>query len=174
VHRGADIDGVGRIDGAVAFLDVLDLALFVDDKRGAVRKLELIVQDAIIFRDLPGHIAQQREFHADFFGEGLVGGGSIDADAEDFGVFQVDLARIDTRLVSLQLFRSTARKGKNVKRQDDVLLAAVVAQLHRRVLIAAQREIGRHVSDLQGRVRDRGLRRRRLLRPSRGQSEHPG
>jgi len=111
VHRGADIDGVGRIDGAVAFLDVLDLSLFVDDKRGAVRKLKLVVQDAVLFRDLPGHIAQQRKFHADFFGEGLVGGGSVNADAEDFGVFQVDLARIDTRLVSLKFLRSAASEG---------------------------------------------------------------
>jgi len=174
VHRGADVDGVGRIDRAVAFLDVLDLALLVDDKRGAVGKLKLVVQDAVFLRHLPRHVAQQRKFHSDFFGERLVGGRSVNADAKDFCIFQIDLARIDTRLVSLQLFRSAARKGQNVERQDDVFLAAVVAQLHRRVLIAAQREIGRHVSDFQRRVRNRGLRRRRLLRPSRGQSEYPG
>jgi len=44
---GANVDGVRRIDGAVAFLYVLDLALLVDDKRRAVGKLELIVEDAV-------------------------------------------------------------------------------------------------------------------------------
>lgn len=111
----ADVDRIGRIDGAVAFLDVLNFALFVHDERGAIGKLKLVVQDAVVLRHLPRHVAQQREFHSDFFGEGLIGGRSVNTDAEDFRVFQVDLARVDTRLVCLKLLGSTAGEGQHVK-----------------------------------------------------------
>lgn len=127
VQLGADVDCVRRIDRAVSFLDVLDLSLLIHNKRRAVRKLKLIVQDAVFLRDLPGHIAQQRKLYSDFFGEGLVGGRSVNADAKYCGVFQVDLARVDTSLVCLKLLRSTTGEGKNVECQDDVLFAPVVA-----------------------------------------------
>lgn len=172
MQAGADVDRVCRVNRAVAFLYMLDLALLVDDKRGAVGKLELVVQDAVFFRDLPRHVAQKRKFDPDFFGECFVGRRSIDTDSQDLGVLQIDLARVDTRLVSLKFFRSTTGEGKNVERQYDVLLAAEIAQLHRLSLVAAQREIGRHVADLQERVSDLG--HGWLLRLGGRQSEKPG
>ena len=172
VQAGTDVDRVRRINRAVAFLYVLDLALLVDDKRGAVGKLKLVVQDAVVFRDLPRHVAQKREFDSDFLGERFVGRRSVNTDAQDLGVFQIDLARVDTRLVSLKFFRSTTGEGKNVERQYDVLLAAVIAQLHRLSLVASQGEIRRRVSDLQERVSDLG--HGWLLRLGSGQSEKPG
>jgi hypothetical protein len=92
VQIGADVDRICGVNRAVAFLYVLDPALLVDDKCGAIGELKLIVQDAVFFRDLPRHIAQQREFDSDFLGEGCVGGGSVNADSQDRGVFQIDLA----------------------------------------------------------------------------------
>jgi hypothetical protein len=172
VQAGADVDRVGWVDRAVAFLYVLDLALFVDDKRGAVRKLKLVVQDAVLFRDLPRHVAQKRKFDPDFFRECFVRRRRINADSQDLRVFQIDLARVDTSLVSLQFFRSTTGEGKNVERQYDVLLAAEIAQLHRLSLVAAQGEIRRRVSDLQERVSDLG--HGWLLRLGSRQSEKPG
>jgi hypothetical protein len=172
VQAGADVDRVGWVNRAVAFLYMLDLALFVDDKRGAIRKLKLVVQDAILFRDLPRHIAQKRKFHPDFFGESFVRGRRINADSQDLRVFQIDLARVDTSLVSLKLFRSTTGEGKNIERQYDVLLAAEIAQLHRLSLVAAQGEIRRRVSDLQERVSDLG--HGWLLRLGSRQSEKSG
>lgn len=127
MQASADVDRVRRINRAVAFLYVLDLALFVDDKRGAIGKLKLVVEDAVLFRDLPRHVAQEREFDPDLFCESFVGRRSVNADAQDLGVFQIDLARVDTRLVSLQFFRSATGEGKNVERQYDVLLVAEVA-----------------------------------------------
>ena len=156
VQVGADVDGVGGINRAVAFLYVRDLALLVHDKRSAVGKLKLIVQDAVLFRDLARHVAQERELDTDFLGERGVGGRSVNADTQDGGVLRVDLAGVDTRLVCLKFLRSTAGEGKNVERQDDVLLAAIITQLHGRVLVAAQCEIGRNVSNFEGRVGDLG------------------
>jgi hypothetical protein len=171
VQVGADVDRVRRVNRTVAFLYVLDLALLVHDKRGAAGKLRLLVQDAILLRHLPCHVAQKWKFDSDFFGERGVGRGSVNADTQDGCVFEVDLARVDTRLVCLKFFRSTTGEGKNVERQYDILLAAVIAQLHRRSLVAAQCEIGRNVSDLQKCVGELGLWL--LLRPSSGRSEEP-
>jgi hypothetical protein len=117
VQLGADIDCIGRVDRAVTFLDVLDFSFFVHYKRGAVRELELIVQDAVLLRHLPRHVAKQREFHSDFFGERLIGRGSVDADPKYGGVFSVDLSGVDTSLVCLEFFRSTAGESKDIKRQ---------------------------------------------------------
>jgi hypothetical protein len=172
VKVGADVDRVCRVDGAVAFLYVLDLALLVDDEGGAIGKLKLVIQDAVLLRDLARHVAEERKFDANFFGEGGVGGRSVNADAKDGGVFRVDLAGIYTRLVSLKFLRSTLGEGKNVERQDDVLLAAIIAERNHLSLAAAQGEIGSDVSDLEGRAGN--LRKRLLLRLSSGQSEKSG
>jgi hypothetical protein len=169
VQVGADVDRVRRVNRTVAFLYMLDLALLVHDKRSAARKLRLLVQDAVLLRDLPCHVAQEWKFDPDFLGERSVRRRSVNADTQDGGVFQVDLARVDTRLVCLKFFRSTSGEGKNVERQYDILLAAVIAQLHRCPLVAAQGEIGCNVSNLQKRVGDLG----RLLRPGSGWIEKP-
>jgi hypothetical protein len=171
VQLGADIDRVRRVDRAVAFLNVLDLSLLIHNERGAVRKLELIVQDAVLLRDLPRHVAQQRKLHSDFLGEGLVGGRSVNADAKYRGVFQVDLAGVDTSLVCLKFFRSTTGKGKDVECQYYVLFAAIVGQFHRVSFIAAQGEVRRHVADFQKCVSDFRLR---LLSLGTGKSENRG
>ena len=115
VQLGANIDRVCRIDCAVAFLDVLDLSFFIDDERGAIGKLKLIIQDAVLLGDLARHIAEKRKCDSDLFGECGVGGKSVDADSEYGGVLEVDLTRVDTRLVCLQLFRSTTGESKHVE-----------------------------------------------------------
>lgn len=137
MELGADVDRIGGVDCAVAFLDVLDFSFFVHDKRGAVCELELVVQDAVFFRHLPRHIAKQRELHSDFFCECLVGRGCVDADAKNGGVLSVDLSGVDTSLVCLKFFRSTASERKDVKRQYDVLFSPIVAQLYHFPVIAA-------------------------------------
>jgi hypothetical protein len=116
MQLGADVDRVRRVNRPVAFLNVLDLALLVHDEGGAIGKLKLVIQDAVFLRDLPRHVAQKRKCDPDLFGECGVGGKSVDADAKNSGLLKVDLAGIDTRLVGLQLFRSTTGEGKHVER----------------------------------------------------------
>jgi hypothetical protein len=116
---------------------MLDLALLVHDKRGAAGKLHLLIQDAVFLGNLACHVAQQREFDPDFFSECLVGRGSVNADAQYGGVFKVDLAGIDTRLVRLKFFRSTTGESKDVEGQYNVLFSPVIAQFHHRSLVAA-------------------------------------
>jgi hypothetical protein len=137
VQAGANVDRIRWVNRTITFLHVLDLALLVHNKGGATSKLGLLIEDPVCFRNLTGHVTEKRKFHSDFFGERGVGRRSINADAEHRGVLGVDLARVNTSLVCLQFFGSTTGEGKHVECQDDVLLAAIVAQLYRRALITA-------------------------------------
>jgi hypothetical protein len=167
----ADVNCVRRVNGTAAFLNMLYLALLVHDEGGATGKLRFLVQDSVSLRDFAFHVAKKREFDSDLLGECCVGGGSIDADAKYGGVVEVDLARVDTSLVSLKFFRSTTSEGKNVERQNNGLLAAEITQLHGCPLVAPQGEVWRCVSDLQEGMRELGLLL--LLRLNSGQTEHP-
>lgn len=112
---GANVDRVGRIDGAVAFLNVLYFPLLIDHEGCPAGELGLFVEDSISLRDFPLHVAQQGKFDSDLFREGGVGRWSVDADAKDFGVIQVDLSRVDTSLVSLKFLGSTGGESQNVE-----------------------------------------------------------
>ena len=124
---GAQIDRIGRIDGPAAFGDLLNTALLIDDEGRAIGKLGFVIEDAVLLEDFTLHVTQQREFHADLIGEFGVGRNGVDADAQHRRIIEVDLASVDTSLVSLEFLRSTTGEGENEERQDDVLLAAVIA-----------------------------------------------
>ena len=142
MQGGADGEGRVGIDGAVAFVDQLDDALLVDDDVGAKGPLVGLVLNVVPFQDAVGlehpavHIAEEREGDADLFGEGGVGGGTVHADAEDFGVRGVDFSGGDSSLDRLKLLRSTTGEGQDVDGEKDVLLAAIVAELHGFPLVA--------------------------------------
>jgi hypothetical protein len=98
------------------------------------------------------HIAEERKRDADLLGECGVGGGTVYADAEDYGVASFELGHIS--LIGLQFLGSTARECQNVKGQDDGFLAAKITELHRFPIIREQGEIRRDVSHLQVRFGD--------------------
>jgi len=54
----AGVFGAGRIDRLVAFLDVLNDPVFVDDERGAVAITPLFIEDAILLHDRSLEVAQ--------------------------------------------------------------------------------------------------------------------
>jgi hypothetical protein len=158
-----------RIDGTIPFLDVLDHAIFVDDDIGPLRPLIGFVLDVVAFEDavflqhLLVHIAQQGELDVDLLREGGVRGGTIHAHAKNFGVGGVDLTCGYSRLDRLELFGSTTGEGKNVNREQHVLLTAVVAEFDRFPLIAKKGEVRGNVADLErdlGHFRLLSLRRR--------------
>src|SRR5437899_9680967 len=107
---GAQIDRVGRFDGSAAFGDLLNAALLIQDEGGAIGKLGFVIEDAVLLEDLALHVTQQRELHADLVGEFGVRGNGVDADADHRRVVEVDLAGVDTSLVSLEFLRSTTCK----------------------------------------------------------------
>jgi hypothetical protein len=48
--------GVTRIQGLRFAVDVLDYTLFIDNKRGAMRHRELVIQDSVLRRNLNGAV----------------------------------------------------------------------------------------------------------------------
>jgi len=180
VQGGADSEGRVGIDGAVTFVDQLDDALLVDDDVGAKGPLVGLVLNVVPFQDAVGlehfavHIAEEREGDTDLFGEGGVGGGTVQADAEDFGVRGVNFSGGDSSLDRLQLLRSTAGESQDVDGEENVFLATIVAELHGLPLIAKQCEIGSGVADLEGHPGDVGILRltsQRRSRNHRGQKQ---
>ena len=89
---GTHGQGVVRIDGAVAFLDVLNQTIFVDDDIGALRPFVGLILLVVSLEDSVGgehfliHVAQEGKFDADLFGEGGIGCGRIDANSKNFGI----------------------------------------------------------------------------------------
>ena len=78
--------------------------------------------------DFAIHVAEKRKGDADLLGKGGVGGGTVNADAEDYGVAGFELGHIS--LIGLQFFGSTTGEGENVEGQDDVFLAAKITELY--------------------------------------------
>jgi hypothetical protein len=146
-----------RVNSRSTLLDVADDSLFVYDEGGAAADEARLVEDAIGLDHLALDVAEQRECHSDVFLEPLVGSKTVNADTYDLSIRLLEFGYIS--LIRLQLFRSTSGEGEHIESKRDVLLAAEVRELDRVAVRVGEREIGRHVADLQVR-----LRRARLLR----------
>jgi len=155
VQFSAHGQGIIRIDGAVAFFDVLNDAVLVNHDVGALRPFIGLVLLVIAFENAVGrqhflvHVAQEREFDTDLFGESGVGCGGIDAYSENFCIGGINLARSDSRLDRLELFGSTTGKGQDVNGEKDIFLAAIVAELYGLPLITKKREVGSSIPHFQ-------------------------
>jgi hypothetical protein len=149
----ADVQGVVGIHSAIVKFDVLDFPFFVDDDGGAPRPFEIVTlhvvffQDAIIGEGLAIHVAEERHGDADLFGEGGVGGGTVDADTEDYCVAGFELGLIS--LIGLEFFRSTTCECQDVESKNDIFLAAEITQLDRLPLVAEKSEVRSHVAHFQ-------------------------
>lgn len=62
---------------------MLNDSLLVDHKGGSVGHWKLGIQNAVVRRDFASEIAQQRKVNPDLFGEGSVGGRTVNADAQN-------------------------------------------------------------------------------------------
>ena len=136
VQSGAHGQGSVGIDGTITFLDKLNDALLIDDDVSPQGPfigfivLVVLLEDAVGLEHLAVHVAKERKSDADLFGKCGVGSGTIYTDTEDFGVRGVNLTGGDSSLDRLKLLRSTTGEGQDVDGEKDVLLAAIVAELH--------------------------------------------
>lgn len=100
VKPRTDVDGVVWVDGTVVEFHVLDLSFFIDNDGGAPSPFVFIaihgvfLQDAVLRENFVVHVAEERHGNADLLGEGCVGRGTVDANAEDYGVAGVELGLI--------------------------------------------------------------------------------
>ena len=105
--------GPAWVDGILPHVDMLDSTVLVDDKRSAIGELLLLVQDPILFGDRSLEVTKEREGEAFLLGEGGVGGGTIDADAQHLGAILLELG--DISLIRLEFLRSTTCESQNVE-----------------------------------------------------------
>src|SRR3984893_687937 len=155
---GANGDGIVWIDGASLFLHRLDYASLIDHESSALRPIIFFFlyvvhfQDAGLLQHLAVHVAEERKRDADLLSKSVVGGGTVYANSEDDRIRCFELGHIS--LIGLKFFRSTLGKGKNVKGEDDVFLAAVITEVDLLPMIVEQCEIRSHVADLERGVID--------------------
>ena len=134
--RGVRAAGV---EGFLIFLDVLDNAFLVHHKGDAIGEAVSVVQDPVVFRYDPLEIAQERESESLLFRKNFVGRGAVHADAQHLGVRLLEFG--DISLIRLQLLRSTTGEGEDVKRQNNVFLAAKIAQLRDLAVLIGQSKV---------------------------------
>lgn len=158
MQGGAEGEGGVRVDGVVTLIDQADDALLINDDVGAQRPLVVFVFDIVGFQNavrgehLAVHVAEQRKVEAVLLGEGGVGGGTIHADAEDGSVFRGNAAGVNAGLDGAHLLGAALGKGKDVDGQENVLFAAVVAELDGFPLVSEQSEIRRGIADFERHV----------------------
>src|SRR5580700_11192837 len=146
----AGIHDLFGIDGFFVHLFFHDLSIFADQEVHAARGLIFVFVDAVFAGYFSAPIAEKWEGYSDLVGEGFVGEGTIHAHTQDLGVGRFQ--RFQVLLEVFHLLRSTTGKSEDIERQDDVLLAAVVAQLHVFEIIPVkvlEREIRRYVTDFR-------------------------
>ena len=150
-----------RIDGAVALLDVADLAVLVHHEGGAVCDACRFDQNAIRLRHLAiGKIAQERHGDVVLGCELALGRGVVGADPEYLGSGLFEFC--DTSLVRSEFLRSATGECGGIERQYDHALAAEVGELDAPALCRGQAEVGSFIADLEmGFGRLYGLREER-------------
>jgi len=142
---------VGRVQRILVEHNLENLSAFVDEECCPPRSLGLRVEDAIAPGGLATYVAQHWEVGAQLIRPGFIGKKSIHGDTQDLGVGNSQLLQI--LLEALRFLGSIRRKRKDVKRQSHVLLPLEVMQRNHLPILIFQSEIGRHLSDFDGRHR---------------------
>src|SRR5450631_347032 len=145
----AGIDDFGGIDRVFVHLLFQNLSVFADQEVHAARGLVFVFVDAVLVGYFSAPVAEKGEGHSNLIGEGFVGEGAIHAHTQDLGVGSFQ--RFQILLEVFHLLRSTTGKSEDEERQNNVLLSAIVAQLHIFPVVAIkifQREVWSHFAHL--------------------------
>ena len=157
VKAEASVHGRVWVNRAIVEIDVLNLALLIDDESGTPRPFVVIAAHRILSQNpvrserLAIHIAEEREGDADLLGKCGIGRRTVNADAENDGIAGIELGQIS--LNGLKFLGSTTGEGQNVEGEHDVLLAAIIGKGDGLSLVAGKSEVGGDVADFEGRSR---------------------
>jgi hypothetical protein len=124
---------------------VADSSLLVYHECNALRHAE-DAQHTIEFRSILLRVAKQRELQPELLREALVGGFTVDADAEDLSLSLFEQG--ETSLVRLEFLRSGRGVGKHVEREDNIPLAAKIGKPDAITVVIRQLEIWRRITDV--------------------------
>ncbi len=129
-----------------AAINVADVSLLVYHESHALRDAKP-VEYAVKLGDRLCRVAQQRKRHAQLPRKSRVRLSLVNAQGQHLRLSLFKLG--ETSLVRPKLAGSGWRIGENKKRQDDVLLAAKVAQLDPLACVAGKLEVGRRIANRQ-------------------------
>ena len=90
----ARIFSAGWIDGDVAFFDVLNDSVLVDNERCTIAEALLFIEDAIVSYDCAFEIAEQRKRNAELFGEFAIGGNAVYTESKNLRIGGVEFGNI--------------------------------------------------------------------------------
>ena len=102
-----------RVNGGRILVDVPDDAFLVHHERGAIGEAALFVEDSVLLGDGSFEVAKERVSDLKLLGILFVGKPAVNADAENLSVGLLEFG--DISLIRLELLRSPAREGQNIK-----------------------------------------------------------
>src|SRR5205823_3978191 len=114
------------VNRGVVYLLFQDSSIFADQEIYPACSFVLVNVNTVFTGGLASPIAQQREGHSNRISERFVGKRAIHAHTQDLGVGSFQLLQI--LLEVFHLLRSTTGKGKNIKGQHNLLLAAILTE----------------------------------------------
>jgi hypothetical protein len=117
-------DDLGGIDCLLVELLFQNFSILAYEEIYAAGGFVFVDINAILTGHFPAPITCQRKLNSNLVGEGFVGERAIHAHTQDLGVGGFQLLEI--LLEVFHLLGSTTGKGKNIKCQDDIFLAAVL------------------------------------------------
>jgi hypothetical protein len=147
----AGVNHIGRIQRFFVELNFDYLSGFIDDECCPPHHFGLRIPDAIVPGNIAAQVAQHWEVGAQLIRPGFIREKPIHGDTQDLGVGRFQLLQI--LLEALRFLASTRRKRKDIKRQSHVLLTLEVMEGNILPILIFQGEIGRHISDFDGRHR---------------------
>ena len=123
----AGVLGAGWIDRHIAFVDMLDDSVFIDNKGCPVSVTALFVKDPVIFHDCSFEVAKQREGYSVLFGEFSISGNAVYAETKNLSIIRFEFG--DISLIRLHFLRSTTGESQNIEGQHYVLLPLKITEL---------------------------------------------
>ena len=141
----------GRIDRAAPFFDIDNLSFFIDHECGTVRHAVVHEHTICLGNGAIFEIAQQGNLDLVLGCKFSLGRNVVAADAEYLGVCCLKFC--DTSLVRGEFLGSATSKRGREKRQDDGILAAKIAELHRLPRGGRESEVRGEVALFQMRLR---------------------
>lgn len=109
----AGFGGRSRINRYISFIDVLNDAVFVDDKCGSIAEALFFIENSVVFHDSSLEITEQWESDPDVLRETPVGRNAVDADAENLSIGSFEFC--DISLIRFQFLRSTTGKSQHIE-----------------------------------------------------------
>ena len=122
------------------FFEVGDVAGFVDDDGGAAADVGFGEEEVVLLDDFALDVGEEVVGDVELFAEGFVAPDGVDGDAEDDGVFGIEVGEVGHE--AGVLVGADGGEVEGVEGEDDVLFAAEVGEFDFGFVLVFEFEIG--------------------------------